>query len=117
MKLLMMNFILISALMFVMFAMIIFLSKKSNLDFQKSSPFECGFNPISYKRLPFSIHFFLIAVIFLVFDIEVIIIIPSILTFKYSILLSWLMTLILFLVILMLGLIHEWLNGMLKWTN
>nr|YP_010996485.1 NADH dehydrogenase subunit 3 [Sophonia nigrilineata]WPC85227.1 NADH dehydrogenase subunit 3 [Sophonia nigrilineata] len=117
MKLLLLNFLLISVILMTMFTLVLIVSKKSNIDLQKSSPFECGFNPISYKRMPFSIHFFLIAVIFLVFDIEVIIIIPSILTFKYSMLFYWLMTLILFLLILMLGLIHEWLNGMLNWTN
>uniref|UniRef100_A0AB39A599 NADH-ubiquinone oxidoreductase chain 3 n=1 Tax=Sophonia unicolor TaxID=3237925 RepID=A0AB39A599_9HEMI len=117
MYMLMINLLLISSLLLMMFLLILLVSKKSNIDLQKSSPFECGFNPISYKRLPFSIHFFLIAVIFLVFDIEVIIIIPSILTFKYSMLMSWLITLILFLLILMLGLVHEWINGMLNWTN
>nr|QWC53820.1 NADH dehydrogenase subunit 3 [Concaveplana rufolineata] len=116
MNLLLINFLLICFILVIISLMILILGKKSTVDFEKSSPFECGFNPISYKRLPFSIHFFLIAVIFLVFDIEVIIIIPSILTMKFSVVQSWLITLILFIIILMLGLAHEWKNGMLKWA-
>nr|YP_010363531.1 NADH dehydrogenase subunit 3 [Atkinsoniella uniguttata]UNZ12632.1 NADH dehydrogenase subunit 3 [Atkinsoniella uniguttata] len=97
--------------------MIMIVSKKSIIDLQKSTPFECGFNPMSYKRLPFSIHFFLIAVIFLIFDIEIIIIIPMIFTLKSSALMYWLITSTLFVMILILGLFHEWYNGMLNWTN
>nr|YP_010363427.1 NADH dehydrogenase subunit 3 [Atkinsoniella yunnanana]UNZ12528.1 NADH dehydrogenase subunit 3 [Atkinsoniella yunnanana] len=96
--------------------LIMTVSKKSIIDLQKSTPFECGFNPMSYKRLPFSIHFFLIAVIFLIFDIEIIIIIPMIFTMKSSMLMYWLLTSTLFVLILILGLFHEWYNGMLNWT-
>nr|YP_010610843.1 NADH dehydrogenase subunit 3 [Erragonalia choui]WAP91664.1 NADH dehydrogenase subunit 3 [Erragonalia choui] len=103
-------------ILFISF-MIIFMSKKSIIDLQKSTPFECGFNPLSYKRLPFSIHFFLIAVIFLIFDIEIIIIVPMIFTMKYSMLMYWMFTSTMFILILILGLYHEWYNGMLNWTN
>lgn len=91
--------------------------KKSSNNTQKLTPFECGFNPISYRRLPFSIHFFIIAVIFLIFDIEIIIIIPIILTIKTSIIKYWLITSIMFLVILIVGLLHEWKNGIIEWTQ
>lgn len=52
------------------------------IDNQKATPFECEFNPVSYTQLPFSIHFFLIVVVFLVFDDETIIVLPIILTIK-----------------------------------
>nr|YP_010952950.1 NADH dehydrogenase subunit 3 [Empoascanara circumscripta]WMQ52393.1 NADH dehydrogenase subunit 3 [Empoascanara circumscripta] len=97
--------------------LIMMINKKQISDNQKSSPFECGFNPMTYKRLPFSIHFFLIAVIFLIFDIEIIIILPMILTLKSSQLTTWLMTSTIFVMILIMGLYHEWLNGMLNWTK
>nr|WEP24855.1 NADH dehydrogenase subunit 3 [Idiocerus sp.] len=103
-------------ILFIMI-MLIMISKKSIIDMEKLTPFECGFNPMSNKRLPFSIHFFLIAVIFLIFDIEIIIILPMILTMKYSMLMYWLTTSLLFIIVLMLGLYHEWYNGMLKWTK
>nr|ATC73075.1 NADH dehydrogenase subunit 3 [Cicadellinae sp. EMHAU-2015-Zz060410]QUO99354.1 NADH dehydrogenase subunit 3 [Atkinsoniella grahami]QUO99367.1 NADH dehydrogenase subunit 3 [Atkinsoniella xanthonota]QZH44562.1 NADH dehydrogenase subunit 3 [Atkinsoniella xanthonota] len=111
-------FMLIIMIMITMISMLIMLiSKKSIIDMQKSTPFECGFNPMSYKRLPFSIHFFLIAVIFLIFDIEIIIIVPMIFMMKSTMLLYWLITSVMFIIILIFGLFHEWYNGMLNWTN
>nr|YP_010363570.1 NADH dehydrogenase subunit 3 [Atkinsoniella xanthoabdomena]UNZ12671.1 NADH dehydrogenase subunit 3 [Atkinsoniella xanthoabdomena] len=117
-----MNKLLLFMVIIIMLVMVIsitimIVSKKSIIDLQKSTPFECGFNPMSYKRLPFSIHFFLIAVIFLIFDIEIIIIIPMIFTLKSSMLIYWLITSTTFVLILILGLFHEWYNGMLNWTN
>nr|YP_010736838.1 NADH dehydrogenase subunit 3 [Macropsis hainanensis]WEP24712.1 NADH dehydrogenase subunit 3 [Macropsis hainanensis] len=101
----------------ILIMLINLISNKSITDKQKISPFECGFNPMSNKRLPFSIHFFLIAAIFLIFDVEIIIIIPMIMTIKYSMMLSWLMTSVSFIMVLMMGLYHEWINGMLDWTK
>nr|WRQ18218.1 NADH dehydrogenase subunit 3 [Japanagallia trifurcata] len=96
---------------------IMLISKKMIIDKQKASPFECGFNPMSNKRLPFSIHFFLIAVLFLIFDIEIIIIMPMIFSLKYVSIKLWMMTSYLTITTLLIGLYNEWFQGMLKWTN
>nr|YP_010478456.1 NADH dehydrogenase subunit 3 [Nesophrosyne makaihe]UVI59900.1 NADH dehydrogenase subunit 3 [Nesophrosyne makaihe] len=108
---------LILSLMLIMLLLITSISKKSMVDNQSATPFECGFNPVSYTRLPFSIHFFLIAVLFLVFDIEIIMVLPMILTVSTAMLKSWITVTSLFIVILLLGLLHEWNNGMIKWTE
>nr|YP_010478326.1 NADH dehydrogenase subunit 3 [Nesophrosyne sp. 21 GMB-2012]UVI59770.1 NADH dehydrogenase subunit 3 [Nesophrosyne sp. 21 GMB-2012] len=108
---------LILTFMLIFMLIISTISKKSIIDNQSASPFECGFNPVSYTRLPFSIHFFLIAVLFLVFDIEIIMVLPMILTVKTAILKTWIITTSSFIMILMLGLFHEWNNGMIKWTE
>nr|YP_010937776.1 NADH dehydrogenase subunit 3 [Ossuaria sichuanensis]WKW96223.1 NADH dehydrogenase subunit 3 [Ossuaria sichuanensis] len=117
MKLIIYHMLTVLMINLIIISLIILITKKTIIDMQKSTPFECGFNPITYKRLPFSTHFFLIAVIFLIFDIEIIIILPMILTMSSSHLMSWMMTSSLFVVILILGLFHEWMNGMLNWTK
>lgn len=84
---------------------------------EKLSPFECGFDPIGKARTPFSIRFFLLAVIFLVFDIEIILLIPlpiSIINFNPLIILSGIS---IFLIILLRGTIHEYREGSLDWVE
>nr|UEK75551.1 NADH dehydrogenase subunit 3 [Eupeodes luniger] len=93
------------------------LSKKTYSDREKSSPFECGFDPMSSSRLPFSLKFFLITIIFLIFDVEIALILPMILILKFSNLMMWSITSIIFILILLLGLYHEWNQGMLNWSN
>nr|ASY98320.1 NADH dehydrogenase subunit 3 [Theopompa milligratulata] len=93
------------------------LSKKKIENREKSSPFECGFDPISSSRLPFSLHFFLIAIIFLIFDVEIALILPITIIPHTSNMLTWMMTSILFLLILMIGLYHEWNQGSLEWAS
>nr|AND96412.1 NADH deshydrogenase subunit 3 [Phalops ardea] len=92
-------------------------SKKSFYDREKSSPFECGFDPKSSARLPFSLHFFLIAVIFLIFDVEITLLIPMIMTIKISNIMNFSLITFFFLFILLFGLYHEWNQGALNWTK
>nr|YP_009753996.1 NADH dehydrogenase subunit 3 [Cheirotonus gestroi]QIT06605.1 NADH dehydrogenase subunit 3 [Cheirotonus gestroi] len=92
------------------------ISKKSFMDREKSSPFECGFDPKSSPRIPFSLHFFLIAVIFLIFDVEITLLIPLILVMKISNMINYWIISIFFIIILLLGLYHEWNQGALNWT-
>nr|UFZ13765.1 NADH dehydrogenase subunit 3 [Acanthacorydalis asiatica] len=93
------------------------LSKKSFTDREKASPFECGFDPISSSRIPFSLRFFLIAVIFLIFDVEIALLFPLILIMKLSSIMLWSLTSFIFLSILLIGLYHEWNQGALNWAN
>nr|ALO77354.1 NADH deshydrogenase subunit 3 [Anthaxia sp. ANT01] len=92
------------------------LAKKTFSDREKNSPFECGFDPKSSARLPFSIQFFLIAVIFLIFDVEITLLFPLILTMKISNLKNYSIISVIFIVILLAGLYHEWKQGALNWT-
>nr|YP_010728482.1 NADH dehydrogenase subunit 3 [Stictochironomus rosenschoeldi]WEF49723.1 NADH dehydrogenase subunit 3 [Stictochironomus rosenschoeldi] len=93
-----------------------FLSKKKNSDREKLSPFECGFNPFNSSRLPFSIRFFLIAIIFLIFDVEIALILPMIVSFKASNMMIWTSTNFIFIMVLIIGLYHEWNQGSLNWS-
>nr|YP_008239385.1 NADH dehydrogenase subunit 3 [Attacus atlas]AGQ46297.1 NADH dehydrogenase subunit 3 [Attacus atlas]UDY72223.1 NADH dehydrogenase subunit 3 [Attacus atlas formosanus] len=114
-----MMFILILIMMIsniIMFLSII-LSKKSMKDREKCSPFECGFDPKSSARIPFSMHFFLITIIFLIFDVEIALIFPIIYLFKTVNFFIWMKTSFFFIIILLLGVYHEWSQNMLIWTN
>nr|YP_009450289.1 NADH dehydrogenase subunit 3 [Notonecta chinensis]AOW68979.1 NADH dehydrogenase subunit 3 [Notonecta chinensis] len=93
------------------------ISKNTILDREKMSPFECGFDPKSSSRMPFSIQFFLIAVLFLIFDIEIVIILPMVITLTNSMIKMWFITITMFVIILLMGLFHEWKNGILEWAN
>nr|YP_009003633.1 NADH dehydrogenase subunit 3 [Uraeotyphlus gansi]AGZ19118.1 NADH dehydrogenase subunit 3 [Uraeotyphlus gansi] len=86
-------------------------------DAEKLSPYECGFDPLGSARLPFSVRFFLVAILFLLFDLEIALLLPTpwasqLNTPSTSITLA---ATILFL--LTLGLIYEWLQGGLEWAE
>nr|YP_009250603.1 NADH dehydrogenase subunit 3 [Heterotermes crinitus]AMX22932.1 NADH dehydrogenase subunit 3 [Heterotermes crinitus] len=93
------------------------ISKKINEDREKSSPFECGFDPKNSARLPFSSRFFLIAVIFMIFDVEIALLLPMPITMTTSSMKSWALISASFLLILIIGLYHEWNQGSLEWSN
>nr|BAJ24458.1 NADH dehydrogenase subunit 3 [Pulchriphyllium giganteum] len=92
-------------------------SKKMAMDRDKPTPIECGFEPKSSSRMPFSLKFFMIAMIFLIFDVEIALIMPMMPTMMMSKTTQWTSTSLTFLCILLLGLYHEWVEGTLSWTS
>nr|AND96243.1 NADH deshydrogenase subunit 3 [Scaptodera rhadamistus] len=108
----MMIFIICNILIFLS----LIISKKSFTDREKSSPFECGFDPKNSSRMPFSLYFFLIAIIFLIFDVEITLLIPMIIAMKISNLFNLWMIMIFFIFILLMGLYYEWYQGALNWN-
>nr|YP_009109749.1 NADH dehydrogenase subunit 3 [Primolius couloni]AHG53070.1 NADH dehydrogenase subunit 3 [Primolius couloni] len=86
-------------------------------DSEKLSPYECGFDPLGSARLPFSIRFFLVAILFLLFDLEIALLLPLPWATQLEhpiITLIWASTIIL---LLTLGLIYEWAQGGLEWAE
>nr|WRW11378.1 NADH dehydrogenase subunit 3 [Afurcagobius suppositus] len=88
-----------------------------NPDQEKLSPYECGFDPLGSARLPFSMRFFLVAILFLLFDLEIALLLPlpwgdqlpnPLNTFFWASML---------LILLTLGLVYEWLQGGLEWAE
>nr|ACR50303.1 NADH dehydrogenase subunit 3 [Plectroglyphidodon lacrymatus] len=86
-------------------------------DHEKLSPYECGFDPLGSARLPFSMRFFLVAILFLLFDLEIALLLPLPWGDQLSSPLLTLFWAFAVLVILTLGLVYEWLQGGLEWAE
>nr|UGS80529.1 NADH dehydrogenase subunit 3 [Teliapsocus conterminus] len=93
------------------------ISKKSMFDREKYSAFECGFDQKSSSRMPFSMQFFLITIIFLIFDVEIALLLPSISMISLTTMYNWVAINTTFLLILLGGILHEWNQGMLGWSK
>ena len=91
------------------------LSQKSFSEEEKASPFECGFLPQKPARSPFSVHFFLLAILFLVFDIELVLLFPWLLL-KLA-LPAGQSAFFFTLLLLLLGLLYEWNAKILEWID
>nr|AXS66524.1 NADH dehydrogenase subunit 3 [Cucujoidea sp. 33 KM-2017] len=116
MKMLLILLTMVASISILLTIMLNLISKKTFSDREKSSPFECGFDPKNSARLPFSLHFFLIAIIFLIFDVEITLLLPMILSMKISNLINFSIMSSSFILILIIGLYHEWNQGALNWT-
>nr|QIV24685.1 NADH dehydrogenase subunit 3 [Geoffmonteithia queenslanda] len=117
MKLLLTTAMFVVIINIVLIIILNLISKKSFMDREKSSPFECGFDPKTQARLPFSLQFFLIAVIFLVFDVEITLLLPMIQVLTISSIVNYTLTVFFFVLILLVGLLHEWKQGALDWAK
>lgn len=83
-------------------------------DVEKESAYECGFDPFDDARMKFDVRFYLVAILFIIFDLEVTFLFPWTLCLnQISIFGYWIM--MLFLVILTIGFIFEWKKGALEW--
>nr|ACF25865.1 NADH dehydrogenase subunit 3 [Illadopsis rufescens]ACF25866.1 NADH dehydrogenase subunit 3 [Illadopsis rufescens]AFB19716.1 NADH dehydrogenase subunit 3 [Illadopsis rufescens]AFB19717.1 NADH dehydrogenase subunit 3 [Illadopsis rufescens] len=88
-----------------------------NPDSEKLSPYECGFDPLGSARLPFSIRFFLVAILFLLFDLEIALLLPLPWAVQLQNPTTTLMWASILISLLTLGLIYEWLQGGLEWAE
>ena len=80
----------------------------------KSAPYECGFDAFSNTRIPFDVRFYLVAMLFIVFDIEVMFLFPWSVTLKH---IGWngFCSMMCFLFVLMVAFVFEWRKGALDW--
>lgn len=84
-------------------------------DFEKISSYECGFDPFTEIRMKFNVKFYLVSILFIIFDIEIIFLFPwAMVINSLGFLGFW--VIIFFLLILFLGFIYEWSNGALEWN-
>nr|AWG47146.1 NADH dehydrogenase subunit 3 [Anomaloglossus surinamensis] len=86
-------------------------------DSEKLSPYECGFDPLGSARLPYSMRFFLIAILFLLFDLEIALLLPTPWAVQFSSPLATISWSFIILLLLTLGFIYEWSQGGLEWAE
>ncbi len=83
-------------------------------DKEKNSPYECGFEPFQDARIEFDVRFYLVAILFIIFDLEIIFLFPWAITLgKIGALGFW--SMMVFIAILTIGFIYEWKKGALEW--
>ena len=91
-----------------------FIINKMRPDLEKNSPYECGFEGQGKVRNNFSVQFYLVAILFIIFDLEIAFLFPWAVTLKdigvfgYS-------SMMIFLALLTIGFIYEWKRGALEW--
>ncbi|MFM9890609.1 MAG: NADH-quinone oxidoreductase subunit A [Rickettsiales bacterium] len=91
-----------------------FLLAKLKPDAEKLSPYECGFEPFDDARGQFDVRFYLVAILFIIFDLEVAFLFPWAVTLgKIGLVGFW--SMMSFLAILTIGFIYEWKKGALDW--
>jgi NADH-quinone oxidoreductase subunit A len=86
----------------------------SNPDKEKLSPYECGFEPFGDSRAEFDVRFYLVAILFIIFDLEITFLFPWAITLG-SIGLFGFWSMMVFLGVLTVGFIYEWSKGALEW--
>jgi len=92
-----------------------FLLSATNITPDKISAYECGFNPFDDTSIAFEVKFYIVGVVFLIFDIEIAFVYPVVFALH-----SWnfpiIVNFLIFLVLLIAGLVYEWNLGILEWS-
>jgi NADH-quinone oxidoreductase subunit A len=104
----------VSAILSLALFLITYYLNPKDVDPEKLSPYECGFDPFSDARQSFDVKFYLVSILFIIFDLEVVYLFPWALTLG-SIGLFGLVSMFLFLSVLTVGFFYEWYKGALDW--
>ncbi|HAE99927.1 MAG TPA: NADH-quinone oxidoreductase subunit A [Methylophilaceae bacterium] len=83
-------------------------------DSEKNSPYECGFEAFEDARMKFDVRYYLVAILFILFDLEIAFLFPWAVVIQ-DIGLAGFWAMMLFLFILVVGFVYEWMKGALEW--
>jgi NADH-quinone oxidoreductase subunit A len=104
----------IAAAMGIGFMLAAFVFAPSDPDPEKVSTYECGFNAFDDARMKFDVRFYLVAILFIIFDLEVAFLFPWAVTLgETGVFAFW--SMMVFLGILTVGFVYEWKKGALEW--
>lgn len=91
-----------------------FIVARQNPDVEKLSPYECGFEPFGDSRKQFDVRFYLVAILFIIFDLEVAFLFPWAISLgEIGMFGFW--SMMVFLGVLTIGFVYEWKKGALEW--
>jgi len=107
-------FLIISIIFSIGFLSFSFIVSPKNPSNEKLSPYECGFEPFDDARTKFDIRFYLVALLFIIFDLEVVFLFPWAISLENIGIFGYL-SMMIFLIILTIGFIYEWKKGALEW--
>ncbi len=107
-------FVFISLLLSIGFIIINYVASPNNPDPEKLSAYECGFEAFSDSRIQFDVRFYLVAILFIIFDLEIAFLFPWAISLG-SIGLLGFYSMMIFLFTLTIGFIYEWKKGALEW--
>ena len=107
-------FLFIALALSIGFIIINYLASPSNPDPEKLSAYECGFEPFQDSRMEFDVRFYLVAILFIIFDLEIAFLFPWAISLGNIGLLGF-SSMMIFLFILTIGFIYEWKKGALDW--
>ena len=107
-------FLFIALFLSIGFIIINFLASPSNPDPEKLSAYECGFEAFDDSRMEFDVRFYLVAILFIIFDLEIAFLFPWAISLG-NIGLFGFTSMMIFLLILTVGFIYEWKKGALDW--
>ena len=107
-------FLFISLLLSLGFIVINYIASPSNPDPEKLSAYECGFEAFDNARIEFDVRFYLVAILFIIFDLEIAFLFPWAISLGGIGLLGF-YSMMIFLFILTVGFIYEWKKGALEW--
>ena len=107
-------FLLIALSLSVGFIVINFIFSPKNPDPEKLSAYECGFEPFGDSRMEFDVRFYLVAILFIIFDLEIAFLFPWAISLGHIGVYGFI-SMMIFLLILTVGFIYEWKKGALDW--
>ena len=107
-------FLIIALILSAGFILINFLLSPNNPDPEKLSAYECGFEPFNDSRMEFDVRFYLVAILFIIFDLEIAFLFPWAISLG-AIGVFGFVSMMIFLFILTIGFIYEWKKGALDW--
>jgi NADH-quinone oxidoreductase subunit A len=107
-------FVVLAIIFGVVFPLIGYILSPHRPDAEKLSPYECGFEAFEDARMKFDVRYYLVAILFILFDLEIAFLFPWAVVLKQLGLFGF-VAMVIFLGILVIGFIYEWMKGALEW--